>query len=48
MYGQYSFDAALFGILGCKVKLYEMLKQRKTWDPHTKSSFYLGPAWEHY
>ena len=25
-----------------------MPKQRRTWDTHTKTGYYLGPAWEHY
>ena len=46
--GQHNFNAHPFGILGCKVELHVMPKQRRTWEPHTKSGYYLGPAWEHY
>ena len=46
--GEHNFSANPFAILGCKVEIHEMPKQRRTFGPHTKSGYYLGPAWDHY
>ena len=48
LYGQHNFEAPPFGILGTKVEIHAMAKQRKTWESHTKTGYYLGPAWRHY
>ena len=48
LHGQHNYDATPFGILGSKVEIHEMSRQRGTWAAHTKTGYCLGPAWEHY
>ena len=48
MYGEHNYNAHPWAVLGCKVELHVMPSKRRTWDPHTKTGFYLGTSWEHY
>ena len=48
MYGPHDYDAHPFAILGCEVELHVMPKNRRTWEAHTKTGYYLGAAWDHY
>ena len=48
LYGNHNYGAHPFGILGSKVEIHQMPRQRKTWESHTKTGYYLGPAWGHY
>ena len=48
VHGKHCFDATPFHILGCKVEIHVTPRQTKTWDTHTKTGYYIGPAWEPY
>ena len=48
MYGPHDYNAHPFGILGCAVELHVMPDNRKSWETHTKTGFYVGTSWEHY
>ena len=48
LHSQNNYDAHPFGILGSKVELYVMPRQRKSCEAHTKREYFPGPAWEHY
>ena len=48
MNGPHNFDANPFAILGCAVEMHVMPKNRRTWEAHTKTGFYLGTSWDHY
>ena len=46
--GPHNYDSHPFAILGSAVEIHVVPANRKTWETHTKSGFYLGPSWEHY
>jgi len=48
MYGPHNYDVHPFAILGSAVELHEMPKNRKTWETHTKTEYYLGASWDHF
>ena len=48
LHGKHNYDAQPFAILGCAVEMHVMPSNRRTWDYHTKSGYYLGTSWEHY
>ena len=48
MYGPHDYDTHPFAILGCAVELHVMPKNRKTWETHTKTGYYLGASWDHF
>ena len=48
IHGEHDYDATPFGILGSRVEIHETPKQRRTFGAHTKTGYYLGPAWDHY
>jgi len=48
MYGRHQYDAHPWAVLGCEVEVHVMPAQRRTWEAHTKSGYYLGTSWEHY
>ena len=48
MYGPHDYDAHPFAILGCAVELHVTPQNRRTWEAHTKSGYYLGASWDHY
>ncbi len=48
LWGQHDYNANPFAPMGCKVEAHIVPGIRKTWAPHTASSYYVGAAWEHY
>ena len=48
MYGPHDYNAHPFAILGCAVELHVMPGNRKSWEPHTKTGYYVGTSWDHY
>ena len=48
LHGPHNYDSHPFAILGSAVEIHVVPANRKTWETHTKSGFYLGPSWEHY
>ena len=48
MHGPHNYDANPFAILGCEVEMHVMPKNRRTWESHTKTGYYLGTSWNHY
>ena len=48
LHGLHNYDSHPFAILGSAVEIHVVPANRKTWETHTKSGFYLGPSWEHY
>ena len=47
MYGPHNYDANPFAILGCAVEMHVVPKNRRTWEAHTKTGYYLGTSWDH-
>ena len=48
LHGLHNYNFHPFAILGSAVEIHVVPANRKTWETHTKSGFYLGPSWEHY
>jgi len=49
LYGKvHDYNANPWAPLGSPVQIHVNPKNRRTWDPHTKSGFYLGNSEEHY
>ena len=48
MYGQHNYNANPFAPLGCEIEMHMMPAQRRTFEEHTKTGYYLGNSWEHY
>ncbi len=46
--GVFDFNKTPMAPPGTKVILHEKPNQRKSWDPHGTTGWYLGPAMEHY
>jgi hypothetical protein len=48
VYGQYAFNRAPMAPPGTRMIAHETPNMRRTWAPHGKDGWYLGPALEHY
>jgi hypothetical protein len=46
--GPWDFRARPIAPMGTPVLVFESREERKSWDPHGKEGWYLGPAKEHY
>jgi hypothetical protein len=46
--GQYYFNRALLVPPGMRIIAHETPSRRRTWAPHGKDGWYIGPALEHY
>ena len=44
MYGPHDYDTHPFAILGCAVELHVMPGNRRSWESHTKTGFYIGTS----
>ena len=48
LYGQHVYNANPFAPLGTAVEMHVTPANRKTYEAHTKTGFYVGNSWEHY
>ena len=48
LYGQHDYNANSSTPLGTAVEMYVTPANRKTYEAHTKTCFYVGNSWEHY
>jgi hypothetical protein len=48
IFGQYDFNRAPMAPPGTRIIAHETPGRRRTWAPHGKDGWYIGPALEHY
>jgi hypothetical protein len=48
IFGQYNFNRAPMAPPGTRIIAHETPSRKRTWSPHGKDGWYIGPALEHY
>lgn len=48
LHGEFNYSTTPLAPVGCRVSVHEKPTQRKSWDPHVKLGWYVGPEMNNY